>query len=343
MLDVFNRDPFTMASLTEAVNILPYVPNRIGAMGLFKEKNPTTSTVFLERRGNTVSLLTTRPKGGNDANKKPANRRDIIPLMIPHIPYVDDLLASDLSGLRAFDTEQQVVTASQMLNEKLSGMRQDHEVTHEYFRLGAIKGVILDGDGTTEIVDLFDAFGIDQSVYPFDLTGDGLGIKQTCIDIIREIEEALGATPYDHIHAFCGNDFFDQLTTNEEVKKQYAPWVDKLFAIQTQGQGTTGRGASQVTWGDITFENYRGKVGDVDFIESDEAHFFPVGVTDLFREFYAPANTMSEVNMPGRPIYAQQERKRWDEGIDIRTESNPLMICVRPKVLVKGVAGATTL
>src|SRR4051812_47818720 len=146
MLDIFNQDPFAMVSLTDSINLLPFVPNRIGAMGLFSEKNPTTSTVFMERKGNVISLLSTKTKGAGDANKKPANRRDIIPFMIPHIPYIDDLNATDLSGLRAFDSETQLVTASQLMNDKLSGMRQDHEVTHEYFRLGAIKGILLDGD-----------------------------------------------------------------------------------------------------------------------------------------------------------------------------------------------------
>jgi hypothetical protein len=342
MLQIFEQDPFQMASLTEAINILPYVPNRIGAMGLFAERNPTTHTVFLERKGNVISLLTTKPRGSGETNKKPANSRDVLPIMIPHVPYVEDLLASDLSGLRGFDTETQTVTASEMLNDKLSGMRQDHEVTHEYFRLGAIKGRVLDGDGTTTLVDLFSAFGITQGDHYFNLEGDGEGIKQECIDVIRAIESSLGGATYDHIHAFCGNDFFDQLSTNEEVKKSHAALAGNLWAMMTQGQGTQGRGTSQIMFGDITFENYRGKVGDVDFIESDVAHFFPVGVPNLFREFFGPANTMDDVNTPGKPIYAQQKPKEWNEGIDIRTESNPLMLCVRPSVLRKGWASTSS-
>lgn len=342
MLEIFLQDPFKMASLTEAINITPYVPNRIGSMGLFAEKNPTTHTVFLERRGAVISLLTTKPRGSGETNKKPANMRDVLPILIPHVPYEDDLLASDLSGLRGFDTETQLITASEMLNDKLSGMRQDHEVTHEYFRLGAIKGKVLDGDGTSVLVDLFAAFGLTQGDHFFNLQGNGAGIKAECINVIRAIEASLGGSTYDHIHAFVGNNFFDQLSTNEEIKKDHAALAGNLWALMTQGQGTRGRGTSQITFGDITFENYRGKVGDVDFIESNVAHFFPVGVPNLFREFYGPANTMTDVNMPGKPIYAQQKPKEWDEGIDIRTESNPLMICVRPSVLRKGWAGTSS-
>lgn len=342
MLEIFTQDPFTMASLTESINILPYVPNRIGRMGLFAEKNPTVHTVFLERKGDVISLLQTKTRGSGETNKRPANKRDILPIMIPHVPHEDDLLASDLSGLRGFDEEVQVVTAAEMLNEKLSGMRQNHEVTHEYFRLGAIKGRILDGDGTTTLVDLFTAFGLTQGDHFFDLDGDGEDIKQECINVIRAIEAVLGGTAYDHIHAFCGDNFFDKLSTNAEIKKDNAALAGNIWAMMTQGQGTFGRGTSQITFGDITFENYRGKVGSTNFVESNCAHFFPVGVPNLFREYYGPANTMDEVNMPGKPIYAQQKPKEWNEGIDIRTESNPLMLCVRPAVLRKGWAGTSS-
>jgi len=34
--------------------------------------------------------------------------------------------------------------------------------------------------------------------------------------------------------------------------------------------------------------------------------------------------------------------KDWNAGIDIHTESNPLMICKRPKLLVKGYSGASS-
>lgn len=339
MLDIFNEDPFTVHNLTEAVNILPYVPSRIGAMGLFKTYNPTTNTVFMERRGEVISLLQTKVRGSGDTQKKPRGRSDMIPFMIPHIPYTDDLWASDLSGLREFDTETQVKTASSLLNEKLEGMRQDHEVTHEHLRLGALKGIVMDGDGTTELLDLFTAFNVSQEGFYFNLSGSGENIKATCIAIIRFIESILGGAPYDHIHCMCGDNFFDSLSTNEEVKKQYAPWVQAMWAIKTQGQGTAGRGTSTIEFGDITFENYRGKVGDVSFVDTNQAHFFPVGVPGLFRQYFGPANTMDAVNTPGRELYAMQKPKEWNEGIDIRTESNPLMICVRPRLLVLGYAG----
>lgn len=343
MLDIFNDDAFSLRSLTEAINVLPYVPKRIGSMGLFKEVKQRTTTAYIERKGNIVSLLPTKPRGSGQTTKRKAGRRDLIPIAIPYIPHDDDILAEDVSGIREFNTEEQMEVASAMMNDHLSEMRANHEVTHEYMRLGAVKGVILDSDeDQTELVDLFDAFDLTQHEVYFDLEGDGTGIKAVCMDIIQWVEDVLGGTTYSYVHAFVGNTFFQQLVANEEVKESYMWQADQRWKIDQQGSGTQGRGSNQVTFGDITFENYRGKVGSVDFIEADEAHFFPMGVDGLFQTHVAPAQTMSDVNKPGQVIYAQQKPKDWDAGIDIHTESNVLMICKRPKLLVKGYAAASS-
>ena len=337
MLDIFNNDAFSVNSLTEAINIVPFVPKRIGAMGLFETKNPRTTIAYIERRGDIVSLLPTKTRGAGETTKRPARSRDLIPIAIPHVPYDDAVLAADVSGIREFDTENQLRMVSGEVTSRLADMRQDHEVTHEYFRIGAIKGVVKDSDADlSTLVDLFDALNIAQHEVYFDLESDGTGIKAVCMDIIQWVEDVLGGATYDHVHGFVGNDFFQALIQNEEVKEAYTWQADPRWKIEQQGSGTPGRGTNTVTFGDVTFENYRGKVGDVDFIEAGDAHFYPVGVPGLFQQHFAPAQTMSDVNTAGQVVYAQQKPKDWDEGVDIHTESNPLMLCKRPKLLVLG-------
>ncbi len=337
MIDIFNDDAFSAHSLTEAINIVPYAPRRLGAMGLFATKNPRTNVVFLERKGDILSLLETKPRGSGETNKRPATRRDLIPMSLSHIPLDDAVLASEVAGIREFDTEDQLQTVSGVVNEKLTHCRQLHEVTHEYHRIGAIKGVLLDGDAAaTELYNLFDVFGITQEEFYFDLEGDGEGIKRTCLDIIAYMEDLLGGETYQYVHAMVGNNFFQNLVNNDKVELAYSEQQGYKFQIDQQGTGTMGRGSNQVWFGDILFENYRGKVGGRSFIGEDDAHFFPMGVSDLFQQHFGPAETMSDVNTAGKDIYALQERMKFDQGVEIHTESNPLMICRRPKLLVLG-------
>ena len=37
-LDIFSSSAFSMVSLTDAINKMPYVPGRIGQLGLFREQ-----------------------------------------------------------------------------------------------------------------------------------------------------------------------------------------------------------------------------------------------------------------------------------------------------------------
>ena len=91
----------------------------------------------------------------------------------------------------------------------------------------------------------------------------------------------------------------------------------------------------------IHFKEYIGNTTDINgtvfpFIPADEAIFFPMGTTNTFEVVFAPANYVETVNTRGLPVYAKQERMKFDKGIEIETQSNPLPICKRPEVLVRG-------
>ena len=87
----------------------------------------------------------------------------------------------------------------------------------------------------------------------------------------------------------------------------------------------------------IVFEEYRGRVGTVDFTDASKAYFFPVGVPGLFRQYNAPADFVETANTIGLPRYAKQavdqQFARW---VMPHVQSNPLPICTRPRVLIKG-------
>jgi len=149
-----------------------------------------------------------------------------------------------------------------------------------------------------------------------------------CIDVARAIEEALGAQMYTGIHCFCGADWFDALISHEYVKDAYHRFQDSVNLRNDPRKGFEFAG--------IMFEEYRGSVGGVSFVDSSTAHFFPTGVSGLFKTWNAPADFIETVNTIGLPIYAKQERMKFDKGIEIHTQSNPLCLCNRPSVLIKG-------
>lgn len=326
-IDVFNQDPFKMVSLTTAINKLPYVPNRIGQMGLFRRQGVNTTVVMLEEQAGKISLLPTAQRG--EAGRTTSRtKRKVRAFPVPHIPYDDQILAGAIQDIRAFGTETEQEAVSKVVNDKMQAMRQDHELTHEYHRIGALQGHVLDADGSTVINDLFDEFGVSETTVNFALGTATTDVRKKCLAVTRAIEAVLGAAVYSGIGAVCGADWFDALIGHPYVQDAYHRFMDS--------ENLRNDPRRRFEFGGIVFEEYRGKVGNVDFLPAAQARFFPIGVPDLFMSFDAPADFMETVGTTGQPVYAKQERMKFDRGIEIHTQSNPLVICTRPGVLIKG-------
>lgn len=331
-LDIFSNSAFSVISLTDAINKVPFVPGRIGQLGLFDETGIVTTSVMIEEREGSLNLIETTSRG-SPAAQNTTNKRKARSFIVPHVALEDTILADEIQNLRAFGSESQLEGIQQTVQFRLAEMARKHDATLEHLRVGAIKGQILDADGNTVLYDLFNEFGVTQyTEIDFDLDNaspvDG-AVKKKCHDVRRKIEDELGAQPYDHIHAFCGSAFFDDLITHKEVKEAYDRYMDGLFLRQGQARGS-------FEYAGIVFEEYRGKVGTVDYADGNKAHFLPVGVPGLFRQYNAPADFVETVNTLGLPRYAKQavdlEFGRW---VKLHTQSNPLPICTRPKTLIK--------
>ena len=107
----------------------------------------------------------------------------------------------------------------------LETMRNKHAITLEHLRMGALKGNILDADGS-ELVDLFDEFDITaQSVsFEFSTAADNGQIKTACLELLGLMEDGLTGEFSTGVHVLCSTEFFRALTTHKEVKTAYQNW-----------------------------------------------------------------------------------------------------------------------
>ena len=325
ILDVFKADAFSMLNLTAGINKMPFVPGRAGRLGVFREKGVTTRAIMVEERSGTLALIPNTAVGA-PPNQNAHGKRTVRNFIIPHLPLEDQVLASELQGIRAFGGTQ-LQGVQELINERMQDMTSKHDATVEYGRIGAIKGVIYDADGSTVIYDLFTEFGLSQTSVDFVLGTSTTLVKGKCHEVIRAVETELGQLTYERIHAFCGKTWFDKFVQHAEVKAAYDRWQDGLFLRTTQRQGFEFAG--------ITFEEYRGRIGSVDFVPDSEAYAFPVGVPNLFETYFAPGNFLDTVNTQGIPRYARQKMMEYDRGVSVLTESNPLTLNTRPKTSIK--------
>lgn len=338
MLDIFKTDAFGLVRMTDAVNKQPFVPGRIGAMGIFQEAGIDTLDIAIEEKEGVLYLVPARQRGA-DATQNANAVRKLRVLRAVHLPVRDRLMADEIQGVRAFGSETALETIQSKVDEKLQTMAQAIELTHEYHRIGAIKGIVLDADGTTELFDLFDLFDISPpATVNFDLNDAADGeLRATCAGVVRSIQNSLGAAPIMGVHAECGDNFFDALLKNVEVRASYlqTPMAEVLRQGFVYPNGLKIYGAFE--FGGIVWENYRGSIGNVSFVDTDSAYLFPVGVPGLFRTVFAPANYIETVNTIGRPMYSKTVVDPEGRWVDIPVQSNPLTYCTRPGALRTGV------
>jgi hypothetical protein len=334
MLDVFNNRIFNVISLTEAINRAPYKPNRMAELGLFTSKGVRTSTVVIEEKQGRLALVPTAVRNAPGVAHQ-RDKRIARPFEVPHIPYYDSISADEVSGIRAFGSEDRLQTVSEMVNDVLESMREDLEVTAEFHAFGAMNGVVLDADGTTVIYDWFDEFEITEKVVDFDFAGSG-DPEIKALEAIRHIRDSVGRDRVTGFHAFCSEGFYDALVSHDVVRTAYDRWRDGEFLRVAKTVDGGSLSINAFPFGGIMWEEYRGYVGDVDFLEADTCRILPLGTRNIFKRYNAPANYIETVNRTGKPMYAKQERMKFDKGVELEAQMNPLFICTRPTVLVKG-------
>ncbi|MEB2497343.1 major capsid protein [Burkholderia cenocepacia] len=323
---LFQDDAFSLSSLSAAINEQPYVPGRIGTLGLFEEDGITTTTIQIERDGDTLSLVASGQRGA-PAAVVAGSKRSMIPFNTVHLPQRAVIMADEIANLRAFGSETELEALQTVVNRRLAKMRRQLDATHEFHRIGAIKGAVLDADGKTVLIDLLKYFGIEQTVIPFELSTATTEIRQKCVEVQDAIEDSLGAVTYTGVRVLCGREFWNKLIVAKSVKETY---LATAMAASLRGDAR-----DAFDFGGCTFERYRGRVGDVGYVADDEAHAIPEGVPDLFITRFAPADYVEAVNTTGIPYYAKQELMDFGKGVEIEAQSNPIHLCTRPKALVK--------
>jgi hypothetical protein len=328
MLDAFTPDQFSLVTLTAQINKKPYIPGFISRRGLFTEKGVSTTVVSLEEKNEVINLVQTQPRNGPRIAKDRL-RRKLRTFQVPHLPEYDYIRADELRDVRAFGSENAAIGVEEVRNDRLEMMAGNLDLTLEYHRVGAIKGLVLDADGST-LIDLYSEFGVSaQTEINFDLDNaspaSGVVRKNAAIAQRRILAELGGAEPTG-FEALCGDTFFDSLVAHPEVRDTYK--------YQEGRELRNGYVYGSVTYGGITWINYRN--GTDTLVNTDKCHIYPLGVPDLFITRFGPANYFETVNTLGLPRYAKAKADDWDKEIEIEAQTNPLNLCTRPRALQQG-------
>ena len=337
-MDVFKADGFSAADMTAEVNKEDSLPTLLRSMeGLFEPESVTTPTVQMEELGGALSLVSAQERRG-PAQRVARDKRKLYTLDVPHLPTEDLITADEVAGIRAFGSTSELMQVEALVQRTQRKLRRNIELTLENHALGAIKGQVIDADGSTILTDLPTIFGVSlPSTINFDLdnASPASGALRTAITgalrIIDRALKSLATIPTKGYVAVCGDTFFDQLVAHTEVRETVKNW-SAAATLREDGR-------REVIFGGVRWINYVGTDDNSTVaVAATACHIFPVGIPGLFREIWAPANYVETVNTPGLPFYSKRaidpEFQKW---VKVEVQSNPLLICTQPGVLQQGV------
>jgi hypothetical protein len=327
LLDVFRDDAFQLMPLTQATNLVPFTPTLIGSLGLFNAEPVSTLDVVIERTSEKLSLVPTAPRGAPGVLKT-IERRNMRKLSLTHLPQRYAVMADEIQGLRAFGKMTEVETMQAYIAKKRAVPRRDLDLTHEYQRLGALKGQVLDADGTTVLYDYFTEFGVTPTTHTMTFSSSTFPVLQNVLTAKRKSEDALGNVMNSGWLVLCGSGFHDKFTAHAQVKEAFKDYgANRMNRDDLRGGFVFGT--------DVTWREYRGKIGTTPMIAVDEAIMIPMGVPDLCTSYFGPAPYMETVNTMGQVFYEKMKVEDWDTGVEFQLQSNPLHMVNRPDAIVR--------
>jgi Phage major capsid protein E len=332
ILNPFDAGGYTLAEMTEAINILPNVYTRLGQMSLFRFEGVTQRSVIIEQAEGVLNLLPSVPLGGpaTVANRELRSMRSFT---VPWIPHDDAITPQDIQGVRGFGLGDAADPLTTVMERKLTRMRVKHAQTREYMEVNALRGIVKDGAGTT-LYDYFSEFDLVQQSVDFVLGTAATNVQAKVRDVLRKIETELKGETMSGVLALVSPEFFDKLIGHAKVEDAY-----KYFS-STGAQPLREDTRRRFPFAGIVFEEYNATVtlstgATETLVPAGEGIAFPLGTLDTFVTYGAPANLIETVNTIGLPTYARQLARPDGSAIEVKTEASILPINKRPRLAVK--------
>ncbi len=334
-------DPhFSQPALTQAINVFPRQFGFLEELGLFGAMPKSVSSTFVKivKTNSGLALIPVKSRQG-DTNKNSQKQDQAIIIEVPHYPLDGPINAEDMQNLEMFvpNTNNGKVDPvnifSQKINQQLMELSRKHDITHEYNRIKACNGYILDADGST-LVDLYALYGltranfqknIDFGTGTTDIVGAMGNINDEMENNISDDSIGLSSNGMEFTSfAFAGKTLWNKLINSTQAKEAY----QFQQGLQNQPLRQDLRKIGFIYGGTMWFK-YIAKVGGTQFVADTKALLVPAGTGNTFEEYVAPANYNDTVNTLGEQKYAKIVEPNNKKGATLETQSNHLALCKR--------------
>lgn len=344
--------PYTAVGLTSSINVLPNQWGYLGDSNVFEDIGHDSQVVEIDYRDGYLSLLASAERGSTPQSDA-GDEEQAKFFKCPHFPTIDKITPKDIEDRFAFVPGDAVMkrrrTMQDEMTRRLEKIKFKFDMLREYLRLGALKGKVYDGK-LRLLADYYTSFEVTQQVFTFNLYDPTFPVREYTYEISRYVELNLHGEVMNNVEILVSPEFFSALTSHANVKSYF---LQNPTASSFQGDLR-----KKFTFGSVTFVEYnaqwpttplagplqqqtQGMDGVLRGIEAKCGYGYPTGTRETFRVYDAPPYNINLINQRGMPIFTSPKILDHGEGIELKSQSNPLAICRRPNLLFKVVAVTT--
>lgn len=307
---------------TDAINRIPFKPNLLTALGLFKESTVTSDSVTFDERDNRLLVLDDHLR--NVDAKNGIDPREYTPhlLPVPHYPVESTITVKQLKGIRNFDTDVEQ-SIEQAVAEELEHHTELHDNHLEYLQAKMVCSgqLVTDNFGT---IDMFSEFGVTKKTATIDFTAD---LEPQFRAITNAAKKDYKGGRMRGYVVLCGADFFTDFVTQDGIKEAYA--IQGQQSALRNELGEVANGYNTFQFGNITLVQYDDvftkQDGTTDQPLGDgEAVLIPRGL--LGSVFFGPVSKLSGVGAAGAKRFASSYRDNKDRYVEMESEQNTLVV-----------------
>jgi hypothetical protein len=344
-IDLSQIFPFTATQLGDQIDVIPNLYGLVGELGLFPEQGSSSRIVELRYDNHILRVLPAKERGAPGTPQQSRTAKSIF-VEIPHFPEVDMITPADIQDvLIQVGNTKRPSTVAEEVGKRLIDIKRTHDVTLEWLKCTALQGQILDGN-SSEIYDLYDVFGVEKATVYFDLANADADPLASCAEVWQAITGNLLGEVMTGIEAIVDPAFFQALITHPKVLAYYQQAEQALALANLIRQESTGQMWGRTfRHGQVLFREYYGTapvkssptaaITSTPFWASNTGTAYPRGTSKMLRVYNGPAHDLREVNRPGAAVYISPKILDHGEGIELKSQSNPLPVVRRPAAIVQ--------
>jgi hypothetical protein len=344
-------NPNDRTKVVDRTDSLIQIPNTVGitnALGLFTPTFSSQKTVEITRTKRGSTLLEDR--NWDERNQTIAGRqRDSLLLKIPHFPADDAITPNDIDGIVSANSMAEAAeleSVAAVRADKMFDLREAHGLTLEAARMQLITAGTVYAPNGTVATNYYTEFGITREEIVTSLA-TSTDPRADFADAKKAVRAGLTGGQAGTVRAFvvlASDSYFQALLMNPYITDamKYEAGQQSLSVLLGQPQSLAGDarfeyvnvfGITFINAGAAGYENAAGTF--VPFVAEGDAYMLPVGVRDMFKTYFAPANRFGTINRRAQGSYWYEYMNEKDDIIEIMTEQNFLNALLNPGAIVR--------